>query len=60
MASKNNKLALADALLSKSNIGITAEIVDRHIDAALKAGEKARLAELFDVQKLVKAVQSDA
>jgi hypothetical protein len=58
MASRNSALRLASLLLTKDNVGIAAEIIDKHVDAALAKKDKPRLSELFDLQKLVENVKA--
>jgi hypothetical protein len=57
MASRNKQLQLAEALLTKEHIHITAEIVDKHLSAAIDKKDRVRIRQLNDLQTLVEQVQ---
>lgn len=60
MASKNKALALAQSLLTPQNIHIAEQIVQSHVDTALSAKNKARLAELFALIAMIEDVKAEA
>lgn len=58
MPSESKVKKLAAALLTKKNIGIAEEIVQKHFDAAIAAKDKARVREISELLTIVEEVKN--
>jgi hypothetical protein len=59
MNKRSKLLALADALLTPKHIGIAEEVIQKHLDTAIVAKDKARLKELYDIVSIVESAKSE-